>query len=103
VVGGSWRRGRSSDDELVIRRVGRRHDGSPQTNPEPIPSPGGTVLPAASAGRARWGQALVTDPARVGVTRAAGVDETKFLAAKRREPTRWASAICDVDRRAVST
>jgi len=43
-----------------------------------------------------WGQALVTDPARVGQTTAVGVDETKFLAARRREPTRWVSTICDV-------
>jgi transposase len=48
-----------------------------------------------------WGQALVEDPARVGVTTAVGVDETKFLAAKRREPTRWVSSICDVARRSV--
>jgi hypothetical protein len=48
-----------------------------------------------------WGQALVTDPARVGTTKAVGVDETKFLAAKRREPTRWVSSICDVARRSV--
>jgi hypothetical protein len=48
-----------------------------------------------------WGQALIEDPTRVGMTKAAGVDETKFLAAKRREPTRWASAICDVYRRTV--
>ena len=50
---------------------------------------------------AYWGQALVTDPARVGLTTAVGVDETKFLAARRREPTRWVSAICDVARRVV--
>jgi transposase len=48
-----------------------------------------------------WGQALVTDCERVGVTKAVGVDETKFLAAKRTEPTRWASSICDVGRRVV--
>jgi transposase len=48
-----------------------------------------------------WGQALVDDPARVGTTRAVGVDETKFLAAKRKEPTRWVSTICDVSRRMV--
>ena len=48
-----------------------------------------------------WGQALIEDPARVGTTKAAGVDETKFLVALRREPTRWASAICDIDRRCV--
>jgi transposase len=48
-----------------------------------------------------WGQALIEDPARVGVTKAVGVDETKFLAAKRRDPTRWVSAICDVSRRVV--
>jgi hypothetical protein len=46
-----------------------------------------------------WGQALIEDPARVGVTKAVGVDETKFLAAKRRDPTQWVSAICDVSRR----
>jgi len=48
-----------------------------------------------------WGKALVADPARVGLSKAVGVDETKFLAAKRREPTRWASAICDFARRMV--
>jgi transposase len=48
-----------------------------------------------------WGQALDDDPARVGTTRAVGVDETKFLAAKRKEPTRWVSTICDVSRRMV--
>jgi len=48
-----------------------------------------------------WGRALVEDPDRVGVTMAVGVDETKFLAARRREPIRWASAICDIDRRTV--
>ena len=50
---------------------------------------------------AYWGQALIDDPDRVGQTTAARVDETKFLAARRREPTRWASAICDVARRSV--
>jgi transposase len=50
---------------------------------------------------AYWGQALVEDPDRVGATTAVGVDETKFLAARRWEPTRWASAICDVARRSV--
>lgn len=29
------------------------------------------------------------------------MDETKFLAAKPKDPTRWASAICDLDRRCV--
>ena len=48
-----------------------------------------------------WGQALVEDPDRVGQTTTVGVDETKFLAAQRREPTRWASAICDIDRGCV--
>jgi transposase len=48
-----------------------------------------------------WGHALVSDRGRVEVTKAVGVDETKFLAAKRKEPTRWASAICDVGRRVV--
>jgi transposase len=50
---------------------------------------------------AYWGQALIEDPDRVGATMAVGVDETKFLAGRRREPTRWASAICDVARRSV--
>jgi transposase len=50
---------------------------------------------------AYWGQALIADPDRVGQTTAVGVDETKFLAARRQEPTRWASAICDVARRRV--
>jgi hypothetical protein len=44
---------------------------------------------------AYWGQPLIEDPDRVGVSAAVGVDETKFLAARRREPTRWATAICD--------
>jgi transposase len=50
---------------------------------------------------AYWGQALIDDPDRDAQTTAVGVDETKFLAARRREPTRWASAICDVARRSV--
>ena len=45
--------------------------------------------------------ALIDDPARVAVTKAVGVDETKFLAARRTEPTRWISAICDVAARQV--
>jgi transposase len=48
-----------------------------------------------------WGQALIEDPDRVRSTKTVGVDETKFLAARRGEPTRWASAICDIDRRCV--
>jgi transposase len=48
-----------------------------------------------------WGQPLIDDPDRVGQTTAVGVDETKFLAARRREPTRWASPIHDVERRSV--
>ena len=48
-----------------------------------------------------WGQALIEDPARIDKSRAVGVDETKFLAAKRCEPTRWVSTICDVARRVV--
>jgi transposase len=48
-----------------------------------------------------WGQALIADPDRVAETAAVGVDETKFLAAHGREPTRWASAICDVAHRSV--
>jgi len=48
-----------------------------------------------------WGQALVLDPDRVGQTTAVGVDETKFLAARRREPTRWVSTICNLARRVV--
>jgi transposase len=48
-----------------------------------------------------WGQALIEDPDRIGVTEAVGVDETKRLAARRRRPTRWISAICDVARRIV--
>lgn len=50
---------------------------------------------------AYWGRPLIEDPNRVGETAAMGVDETKFLAARRREPTRWASAICDVAGRSV--
>lgn len=50
---------------------------------------------------AYWGRALIDDPARVAVTKAVGVDETKFLAARRTEPTRWISAICDVAARQV--
>jgi transposase len=50
---------------------------------------------------AYWGQPLIKDPNRVGQTTAVGVDEAKFLAARRREPTRWASAICDVQRRTI--
>jgi transposase len=50
---------------------------------------------------AYWGQALIEDPDRIGVTEAVGVDETKRLATRRRRPTRWISAICDVARRIV--
>jgi transposase len=50
---------------------------------------------------ASWGRALIEDPARIAGVAAVGVDETKFLAAKRREATQWVSAICDVARRRV--
>lgn len=50
---------------------------------------------------AYWGHALVEDPDRAPRSEAVGVDETKHLAAKGREPTRWISAICDIARRAV--
>jgi hypothetical protein len=50
---------------------------------------------------AYWGQALIEDLDRIGVTEAVRVDETKRLAARRRRPTRWVSAICDVARRIV--
>lgn len=50
---------------------------------------------------AYWGKALIEDPARAAVTAAVGVDETKFLAAKAKEATRWVSAICDVAARRV--
>lgn len=56
-----------------------------------------TVMDAVSY----WGRALIEDPERVTGTKAVGVDETKFLAAKRKEPTRWVSAICDVAARQV--
>lgn len=50
---------------------------------------------------AYWGRALINDPERAATTTAVGVDETKFLAAKRKDPTRWVSAICDVATRQV--
>ena len=56
-----------------------------------------TVMDAVSL----WGDALVADPARVGVTTAIGVDETSFLAATATEGTRWVSSICDVEKRFV--
>jgi hypothetical protein len=39
---------------------------------------------------------LVADPARIGGVEAIGVDETKWLAARAKAPTRWASAVVDV-------
>jgi hypothetical protein len=48
-----------------------------------------------------WGNALVTDPDRVGTTTAIGVDETSFLSATATERTRWVSSICDVAGRIV--
>lgn len=56
-----------------------------------------TVMDAVSF----WGQALIDDPDRVGMTAAVGVDETKFLAATRDEATQWVSTICDVEQRLV--
>jgi len=44
-----------------------------------------------------WGEALVSDPERVGATASIGVDETSFLAATATEGTRWVSSICDVE------
>src|SRR5215207_6951251 len=43
-----------------------------------------------------YGTPLVADPARLGGVEAIGVDETKWLAAKAKAPTRWASAVVDV-------
>jgi transposase len=44
-----------------------------------------------------YGSGLVSDPDRVGAVRAVGVDETKWLAAQAAEPTRWVSAVVDVE------
>lgn len=43
-----------------------------------------------------YGTPLVADPARIDGVEAIGVDETKWLAAKAKAPTRWASAVVDV-------
>jgi transposase len=45
-----------------------------------------------------YGTQLVEDPDRIGGVAAIGVDETKWLAAKAKAPTRWASAVVDVER-----
>jgi len=45
-----------------------------------------------------YGTPLVEDPGRIGGVKAIGVDETKWLAAKAKAPTRWASAVVDVER-----
>jgi transposase len=45
-----------------------------------------------------YGVPLVEDPERIGTVEAIGVDETKWLAAQATEPTRWVSAVVDVER-----
>jgi transposase len=45
-----------------------------------------------------YGTPLVDDPDRVGSVEAIGVDETKWLSAKAKEPTRWVSAVVNVER-----
>ena len=45
-----------------------------------------------------YGTQLVEDPDRIGGVAAIGVDETKWLTAKAKAPTRWASAVVDVER-----
>ncbi len=48
-----------------------------------------------------WGGVLVDDPERIGATEAAGVDETKSIAANRTQRTQWITAICDIGERQV--
>jgi transposase len=48
-----------------------------------------------------YGTPLVDDPVRIGQVRAVGVDETKWLAAQATDPTRWLSAVVDVERPTV--
>jgi transposase len=49
----------------------------------------------------RHGTALVEDPARVGATRALGVDETSFLSANRDHSTIYATGLVDLDARII--
>jgi transposase len=48
-----------------------------------------------------YGTPLIEDPDRVEGVAAIGVDETKWLAAQPGEPTRWVSAVVDVEGRKV--
>jgi transposase len=48
-----------------------------------------------------YGTALMEDPDRIVGVRAIGVDETKWLAARATEPTRWVSAVVDVEASSV--
>jgi transposase len=48
-----------------------------------------------------YGTPLIEDPGRIQGVDAIGVDETKWLAAKATEPTRWVSAVVDVEGRKV--
>jgi transposase len=48
-----------------------------------------------------YGTPLIEDPDRVEGVSAIGVDETKWLAAQATEPTRWVSAVVDVEGRKV--
>ena len=45
------------------------------------------------------GTSLVEDPARVGMVRTLGLDETSFLKANRRHPTEYVTGFVDLDRR----
>jgi transposase len=48
-----------------------------------------------------YGTPLIDDPDRIVGVHAIGVDETKWLAAQAAEPTRWVSAVVDVEGRKV--
>jgi hypothetical protein len=48
-----------------------------------------------------YGTPLVEDPDRIGQVTAVRVNETKWLAAQATEPTRWVSAVVDVERPTV--
>lgn len=49
-----------------------------------------------------YGSALVDDPDRVGQIEVVGADETKWLAARADQRTRWVTSIVDVDARRIA-
>jgi hypothetical protein len=72
------------------------------------PTPDRSPSWLASSGRVWWtamnavsehGAPLVEDPDRVGIVATLGLDETSFLKANRRQPTRYVTGFVDLDRR----